>query len=377
MHRRDISMGLLGAATAATFVAAESRAQTCTAPCYAQIPQEQAAGVTPTNTSYLPGDVRRYGATMLGTMDDSAAWNRLGSVMAQGVNGYAPPLPTLITNQVTITIPGLPLSFSSGPLAKYGPIQSGPAISLFGYGCTILTEGPIDALRVTNNNNLGSLSLYGLTHNNVDGMATNGFNAIGCNHTNFIDCNIVVPTAAKSPSTTYSGVVFEPTSDGNGFWNSVVRLRTRQNSGNPPYYAPFGVRLQGQCNATIIRDCSFSSVNYGVGIQNQPSGADYLTTLANAVVIDGCAFEGCVAGVLVNGNGVTSQGGLAGLRITNNRMEALTQAFLILDYLAVNSSWPTYMAGNFDLLSAGVPYILQNNTSGLQVTVNTPALTTL
>src|ERR1700722_15423064 len=176
MLRRDISMGVFGAAAAAAFTAKQAQAQTCTAPCYPQIKQEMNAGVTPTNTSYLPGDLHRYGAVMDGVTDDSKPWQSLAKVMAQGVNGYAPPLPTLITQQVSISVPG------SAP------------ISLFGYGCTIFTTGAISALQVTGGGSFGRLSVYGLTHNNTtDGLATAGFYGLNCNHYNFIDCNVIIP----------------------------------------------------------------------------------------------------------------------------------------------------------------------------------------
>jgi len=345
MLRRDLSLGVLAAAAGSAYFR-QSEAQTCTPPCYSTIAQESAAGVTPTNTQYLPGDVRRYGAVMNGSTDDAAAWKSLALVMAQGVDGYAPPLASMIKSQVTISVPG------SSP------------ISFFGYGCTIKTTGAISALEVTGGGSLGRLSVYGLTHDNTtDGLASFGFLGYNCNHCNFIDCNIIIPSTIHS-SGSYSGVCFQTNSGAYGFWNSVVRLMTRQASGSSTYYAPFGVLLSGACNATWIRDCTLTSVSYGVGMYNTSTSA-----IANAVVIDGCAFEGCVNGILVyggeqSGSSVT----LSGLRVTNNRAESLTAGFMLYDYLGAESANPTFLAGNF-IESTALPYLSQNN-GGLEVSVN-------
>ena len=98
--------------------------------------------------------------------------------------------------------------------------------------------------------------------------------------------------------------------------------------------------------------------------------------LADGVLIDGCASEGGVTDMLLNGNSVSGTG-IAGLRITNNRAEALTEAFLLMLYLTTNSNYPTFMSGNFILLGSGVPTVLQHNVGGLNVTINTPVLTTV
>ena len=74
MQRRDISMGLFASAAGAAMLAERAEAQTCTAPCYAQTALEGAAGITPSNLAYLPGDVRRYGADPTGAVDSTAAF---------------------------------------------------------------------------------------------------------------------------------------------------------------------------------------------------------------------------------------------------------------------------------------------------------------
>jgi hypothetical protein len=64
MLRRHVPTALVASAAGAVLVSKPAAAQTCTAPCYARTQAEITAGVTPTNTQYLPTpyiDVRRYG----------------------------------------------------------------------------------------------------------------------------------------------------------------------------------------------------------------------------------------------------------------------------------------------------------------------------
>jgi hypothetical protein len=75
MHRRDISVALFASAAGSALLSERSEAQSCTAPCYAQTSAESAAGVTPTNTAYPPGNVLRYGADPNGSADSTAAFN--------------------------------------------------------------------------------------------------------------------------------------------------------------------------------------------------------------------------------------------------------------------------------------------------------------
>jgi hypothetical protein len=74
MRRRDLSKALLATAAGSAVVAQRTEAQSCTAPCYAQTAAELAAGVTPVNSVYAPGNVLRYGTnTNSGTTDMTAA----------------------------------------------------------------------------------------------------------------------------------------------------------------------------------------------------------------------------------------------------------------------------------------------------------------
>jgi hypothetical protein len=74
MQRRDLSK-ILFASSAVTALAARG-AQAQVSPVTASFPQspaESAAGVVPVNTSYMPGDIRRYGADPMGSADSTNA----------------------------------------------------------------------------------------------------------------------------------------------------------------------------------------------------------------------------------------------------------------------------------------------------------------
>jgi hypothetical protein len=73
MQRRDLSKILFASSATSLLVPANAQAQTGTAPFYAQTAAEAAAGVTPVNYAYTPGDVRRYGADPTGSADSALA----------------------------------------------------------------------------------------------------------------------------------------------------------------------------------------------------------------------------------------------------------------------------------------------------------------
>lgn len=73
---------------------------------YARIPAEITAAITPTNFSYAPGNVRRYGAAGDGTTNDITALTQAIAVAITGGLGYIYlPQSTYLTDSLTVTIP--------------------------------------------------------------------------------------------------------------------------------------------------------------------------------------------------------------------------------------------------------------------------------
>jgi hypothetical protein len=91
MLRRDVPKALLASAAGAAVVAQQAQAQSCTPPCYPATATETAAQVTPSNLTYPPGDLRRYGAVGDGVADDTAAVSKLLKVAVSSGFGLLPP----------------------------------------------------------------------------------------------------------------------------------------------------------------------------------------------------------------------------------------------------------------------------------------------
>ena len=73
MKRRELSQILLASSATSALAIRGVQAQTYTLPSYPATAAESAVGVTPTNNTYPPGDVRRYGADSTGATDSTTA----------------------------------------------------------------------------------------------------------------------------------------------------------------------------------------------------------------------------------------------------------------------------------------------------------------
>jgi hypothetical protein len=151
MKRRDVSVGLLGAAGAAAILAKEARAQSCNLPCYPVSPAEIAAQVTPTNTQYPPQNVLRYGADPTGVAYSTNAFAQLAQVIAKGQLIYQgqPPPPQggqIEAHKVSTTVAIIPEGFYTlnGTITWQGPV------SIVGAG-TAGWEGGTTIVQTNNN----------------------------------------------------------------------------------------------------------------------------------------------------------------------------------------------------------------------------------
>lgn len=109
MHRRELPMVLLAAAGPAA-LSSTAQAQTCTLPCYPQTAAELAAKVTPTNLSYPPQDIRRYGTIDPTGVTDNTAIINMWLSSGPSFNGtrrgkfFCPPGTYKVTSGLTISI---------------------------------------------------------------------------------------------------------------------------------------------------------------------------------------------------------------------------------------------------------------------------------
>ena len=106
-------------------------------PVYAQTSAESAAGVTPTNYQYKPGDVRRYGAVGNGSTDDTTA---ITNALAANARVYLP-LPSVSFLVSTLSIPSNKVFATESVAVKIqqasGQPSTTPVIKVSGSNVTI------------------------------------------------------------------------------------------------------------------------------------------------------------------------------------------------------------------------------------------------
>ncbi|HEY6927526.1 MAG TPA: glycosyl hydrolase family 28-related protein, partial [Steroidobacteraceae bacterium] len=152
MKRRELSQLLLASSATSALAFRSVQAQTYTAPSYPTSAAESAAGVAPTNNTYPPGDVRRYGADPTGSSDSTTALQSALNV-AQAV--YIP------SGQYTITAP---LRNNISKRRIYG---DGPSLSVLrptGAIDTLVNTAQLSSVLVDNVGILGdATTLDGIT----------------------------------------------------------------------------------------------------------------------------------------------------------------------------------------------------------------------
>jgi hypothetical protein len=154
MDRRNISKFLVGSVAGAALLSEHARAQSCVAPCYSQTPAEATAGVTPTDTSFPPGDVRRYGAVGDGVTNDKPAIDNAfaacpdgGTVTLESAKSYS-----LGSGQIDIPAnKSIDCNGSSIISTGVTVLAFGANSELYGAGAVIVGSGGAGAaLRLTN-----------------------------------------------------------------------------------------------------------------------------------------------------------------------------------------------------------------------------------
>lgn len=279
MRRRDIPTALIASAvTAAVTLPRQSQAQTaCAPPCYPETAVESAAGVNVVNTSYLPGDVRRYGAVGDGKTDDTSALKDALSAANEG--GYVMYLPAgtyLISSQLQKL-----QSFTCPNIRGDGYHYSRVDYSSFGATAAIYIQGgsgsPCGAV-IEGVGFDGSASSYGLEVDGQDGLTIRDCefsqNAVGLRLNNmtagaFTECTVAENCVFGNSCATALQYVIN---GGNASFNgSGLRHCLIQDNGNAaypihigsgasPYNAPLSFEIWAASNGTVIWNESTESV---------------------------------------------------------------------------------------------------------------------
>jgi hypothetical protein len=127
MLRRDLSKVLLASAAGTALLTRNVQAQSCTPPCYPQTSRESAAGVTPTDTQFPPGDVRRYGAVGDDSTPSHAAFSQ---AVSSNDFVYVPPGKYVFNSTVTVNRSGISI-WAPGPCMTAGGLAvNGTSIRL-------------------------------------------------------------------------------------------------------------------------------------------------------------------------------------------------------------------------------------------------------
>lgn len=151
------------------------------------------------------------------------------------------------------------------------------------------------------------------------------------------------------------------------FWNLIERcmvLSDPNAAADTTVWVPDGIQTQGAANALQIVNCQFERCIRSIGMfpdsQSNPDGY-----MANGVVIDRNTFEVVQYGVYVEGLNTSNAPG--GLRITNNRFEAVAQSCFLMTQTIANNVFltPPYLAGNM-IDSACSRYIHNTNNRRVQ-----------
>lgn len=306
-----------------------------------QTPAELAAGVTPVNFAYPPGDVRRYGALLNGTTDDSAAWQTAINVVC-GVAGGGPggtlfaPTGTSVINS-TVTWP-----------------RNVEQVNLLAYGCRIISTSALGfnyVFIMNTGQNQNGVNIYGLTiDHSAIGTSAGLIDMAFALNTHFYDCVLIGATTGSFVIARCRNLTVG--NDGTGcFWTRFVNCIF--------YYAGtgyYGLILRGAANATSIIGCVFTNCGIAGVYMQQDTGQ---TTMPNAVLIEGCAFE-TFADFAIDVVIATATTGIAGLRCIGNRFENGGTAFGFTGTISGASAVPAVLMGNY--LISNVTYLL--NSSG-------------
>jgi hypothetical protein len=119
--RRDVSTALFASTAGSALPVQRNEAPACTS-C-AQTALERAAGITPTNYAYLPGDVRRYGADPTGATDSTPAFR---AACFSTYSGWSPDL-----NKVSVYVPSGKYQITNTVYVRSGICIFGAGMSTF------------------------------------------------------------------------------------------------------------------------------------------------------------------------------------------------------------------------------------------------------
>lgn len=213
---------------------------------YPRTATEVAVGVTPTSYVYPPIDVRRYGALLNNSADDTAALNRAISVAAQSVNGA-------LGNVVTAPVTGISLLSSMVNLPNRVRI-----VGANKRGTYFKATGGFSGSFLFNAAN-GTSSMFDSTLDNVS-VDANNLASVGC-------------------------ILSDAWQDGNSGLRNVMLIN----------FATYGIKFQngyGGADFCKISDCEIfggsTAGSYGIDVEKMSaSGAVFMLDIQDSAITGG------------------------------------------------------------------------------------------
>jgi hypothetical protein len=283
-------------------------------------PAEVAAGISPINPAYEPGDVRRYGAKLDGVTDDSAALTRALSQLAQGGRAVFIPTGILLIDinaaSNLFTIPDGGVVYGRGwdhsEIRTTGTPSADRTILLV----AAATSGTIQGLNITGPSSDGSGFCKGIRHAGTSGRL------------HVYDCWITQCTDA----------IKKDAGSACGIYVDNCRLTSLRSTG----LLDVGETGFTMVNGTVFDTIGSSNLHHGIYFQS-PLGE---------LLVTGCRFRA------ISGYGVHCFGEVAGapdggqIVITGNRFSSNTTGDLIIGYTGDDVS--TTISGNGFYSDTGV-----------------------
>jgi len=384
-------MALFGSATAAAFVGSRAAAQTCTSPCYPATASESGMSL---NTTYPPGDLRRYGADTTGGSDSTAAINNACLSNGGGTGVVFHPGGT-IRHDSTIVVPNrITIAGASRQQSTFnytgtgsawrnvnGPNSSGYALLNF-VGIAITTTNASNsgaALEL----NAGGWSYYEIHDCWLKGLFSYGL-IVDAAELCFVHDNIIEnigTTATNAPLNVWIVNGPERTSgQGTGFSN-VITVRDNQLSSNGGY----GLADDGGNAHTIAGNnfnghasqAKFAGVNslvlIGNSFETQLQTGTFNIAFTTLGVIGGLT-KGVCTNAIIQGNTfagnmssgaclLTAAGIHTGFSITSNYFQSLFGRGAAIDVTFLGGS---YVGQNYDAGSSSMFHYngVHNNANG-------------
>lgn len=244
-------------------------------------------------------------------------------------------------------------------------------MAIYAHGATVKTVGAISGMKIQAGATVRPVDIYGLHVDHTDNAdALYGINIEGSWHVRLHSPTLV----GADVSANYAAIRIanaDPADNGTGsFWCKVHNPQIRRRGGADGDRVPIGILLEGSANATSV-------LGGGIGADVCISARNHAgqTTTANALLVDGVAFEGYGTAIAV----AKAVGGSFGCghRYVNNRFEAGTTV-IDLTGVPTEPAVPFYLSGNFMTSDAGAYLVNPNgitvNSLDMSITPSIPGV---